>query len=245
MESSAPFERRPTTADETTATTVAESSRPLPANAWLATVPALAMSHCDCDRVGIALRGTEGEAITLAASDAVVPIADWLQSQLADGPAVNPIWPAPQLAVLDVARGGPWPVWERALTTLGVCSVLATRVVTPAGSAGALTFYYSRPVTFAVHHFALANALARHVANEIQHACITGQLASAIEGRTRIGQAQGILMERCGLTADDALGVLERHARDTGTELQEVARSLVTTRDLDAYIIGPGTKMRT
>lgn len=55
-------------------------------------------------------------------------------------------------------------------------------------------------------------------------------LRRALEARTVIGQAQGILMERHGLDAQRAFQVLARHSQDGNVKLVEVSRGIVATR---------------
>lgn len=50
--------------------------------------------------------------------------------------------------------------------------------------------------------------------------------------RTLIEQAQGILMERLKLTAEQAFAVLTRLSQDRNEKLREVARRLVETGDV-------------
>ncbi len=57
-------------------------------------------------------------------------------------------------------------------------------------------------------------------------------LRTAMASRTLIGQAQGILMERLRITADEAFAILSRHSQDTNTRVREVARQLVETGEL-------------
>ena len=193
-----------------------------------------AAEDLECDRAGVAVRGRAGAAVTLVASDEVVTEADQLQERHADGPAVSPAWPTAQVAVENVARGGPWPVWARALPDLGIRSVLATQIVTAAGATGSLTLYYHRRAHFHPHELAMASVLARHAASELRHAQTMGQLWTAIERRTCLGQAQGILMARFGIAADEAFGALVRQSRDTDTTLSRVAESVVTTGHLES-----------
>lgn len=61
------------------------------------------------------------------------------------------------------------------------------------------------------------------------------QLTTAIDGRTLIGQAQGILMERFGVSADQAFTVLQRHSQDTDTKLRDIAEELVLSRNPRPY----------
>jgi hypothetical protein len=50
-----------------------------------------------------------------------------------------------------------------------------------------------------------------------------------------IGQAQGILMERFGLSADQSFAVLRRYSQDNNVKLRNVAERIIETRRL------PGT----
>ena len=54
----------------------------------------------------------------------------------------------------------------------------------------------------------------------------------AIARRTIIGQAEGILMERFSLDADQAFSVLRRVSQDSQRKLYEVAADLVRTGEL-------------
>ena len=58
------------------------------------------------------------------------------------------------------------------------------------------------------------------------------QLRRAIDGRTIIGQAQGILMERLGLDASQAFAYLTRASSHGNRKLLGVATEVVETRAL-------------
>ncbi len=51
-------------------------------------------------------------------------------------------------------------------------------------------------------------------------------------GRTVIGQAQGILMERFAVDADQAFAYLRRVSQDTNRKLVDLAQDLVANRCL-------------
>jgi AmiR/NasT family two-component response regulator len=57
-------------------------------------------------------------------------------------------------------------------------------------------------------------------------------LLTALDARTLIGQAQGILMERFGIDADRAFGVLRRYSQARNVKLRVVAEELVSQRSL-------------
>ena len=54
-------------------------------------------------------------------------------------------------------------------------------------------------------------------------------LWKAIDARNLIGQAQGILMERFGVDAEQAFGVLRRYSQDNNLRLAVVAERLIAT----------------
>lgn len=58
------------------------------------------------------------------------------------------------------------------------------------------------------------------------------QLGVAIDNRNTIGQAQGILMERLQINADQALDYLRRASSYTNRKLVDVAAEIASTRTL-------------
>lgn len=54
------------------------------------------------------------------------------------------------------------------------------------------------------------------------------QLRRAIETRDVIGQAKGILMQRRGINADEAFGLLRRASQDLNVKLAELAQTLAS-----------------
>jgi AmiR/NasT family two-component response regulator len=56
------------------------------------------------------------------------------------------------------------------------------------------------------------------------------QLRRAIASRDVIGQAKGILMERRGLTADEAFDTLRRTSQELNIKLRDLASTLARNR---------------
>jgi AmiR/NasT family two-component response regulator len=52
---------------------------------------------------------------------------------------------------------------------------------------------------------------------------LAGQLAGALDSRAVIDQARGMLMERRGISAEEAFGELVRESQNTNTKLREIA----------------------
>jgi len=66
-------------------------------------------------------------------------------------------------------------------------------------------------------------------------------LAAGLEMRSIIGQAQGILMERERITADQAFDVLRRASQHLNRKLRDVAQQLVDTGESPLAAIGMAT----
>lgn len=104
---------------------------------------------------------------------------------------------------------------------------------------GTIAFCPAQPDGFSTHDITTAHLIAVHASLAIAAIRTTEDLSAAIEAHTIIGQALGIMMERCAIDADTAFAVLRRWSQDNNTRLQEVARSLITTRRLPGKQDGP------
>ena len=69
---------------------------------------------------------------------------------------------------------------------------------------------------------------------ELEAANVTiEQLETAVEHRTVLGQASGIIMERFGLGADEAFDVLAKLSQSTNRKVYEISCELVETNTVD------------
>ena len=97
---------------------------------------------------------------------------------------------------------------------------------------GALNLYADAPEAFDEADRVAARHLASHAAIAISSAHERSTLREALASRTVIGQAEGILMERFDVDADQAFGVLVRYSQHRNEKLAVVAREVVRTRRL-------------
>ena len=65
------------------------------------------------------------------------------------------------------------------------------------------------------------------------HTELETHLMEALESRTVIGEAVGIMMERYGLDADTALGALKRVSQQRNVKVRDLAAELVATGRVD------------
>jgi AmiR/NasT family two-component response regulator len=104
---------------------------------------------------------------------------------------------------------------------------------------GALSLYAGEAAAFSDLHERVATLLATFAALALAEAKRADQMHDALGNRDVIGQAKGILMERYGVTADAAFGVLSRVSQAENMKLAEIARRLAETGQLPG-LAGPG-----
>lgn len=183
---------------------------------------------------GITLIRAKGRLETIAPSDELVSTADVLQYELGEGPCHDASWEGGTLASQDLAADRRWPRWAPKAVELGIGAVLAAELSATEGCArlGTLNLYWAEPTVLTRDDLAYANIFAVHAAVALAAALKESHLNTALDARKVIGQAQGILMERHGLSVDQAFEVLRRYSQNHNLKLRVVAEQLVATRQL-------------
>lgn len=185
-----------------------------------------------CDLAGICI-ATASSVHTRDATDEAVLRLGALQHELREGPSVDAVRDEETIHSPDLATDGRWPRWgPRVVAELGIRSVLSYRLFTTRDTLGTLNLLSHEPNAFddeAVHH---GLALAAHVAVALAAEQDDEHMHIALKGRTVIGQAQGILMERFDLSAERAFDVLARFSSHQNIKLHQVATQLVSSRQV-------------
>ncbi|GAB3167039.1 ANTAR domain-containing protein [Amycolatopsis sp. NPDC004378] len=194
----------------------------------------------DADLVSVTMREPDGRYHTPVETDPVAVRIDELQYEHGEGPCVESSRPdGPALAwSQDLARDPRWPSFGPGAAEHGYHAVLATALLPdagPTGRSGALNVYSSRPGAFDARAIDLALLLTTHASLALAHTeavaaaeLETAHLRRAVDSRDVIGQAKGILMQRRGITADEAFDVLRRTSQDLNVKLADLARTLAT-----------------
>jgi hypothetical protein len=99
-------------------------------------------------------------------------------------------------------------------------------------SYGALSLYAQVGHRFGADDWAIGQALAGHISVILSAGKKIDQLGVAVHTRTSIGQAQGILMERLNISADQAFDYLRRISANSNRKLADVAEEIARTRQL-------------
>jgi GAF domain-containing protein len=194
-------------------------------------VVALAMTTIGCEFAGLTVFGRK-EFRSLAPSDPVVEQADKLQHELGEGPYVAAAWESHTYVSNDLGHDPRWPVWGPEAAALGFHALLATRLAAGEQTLGALNLYSAGPRDFTADDRDYAQMFASHAAATLMTVRQRENLLTALDARTLIGQAQGMLMERFGIDPDRAFGVLRRYSQARNVKLRAVAEELVRNRAL-------------
>ncbi len=162
--------------------------------------------------------------------------ADQLQYELGQGSCLDAVWQQDTFSIDDLITEPRYGDWGRRVAArTGIRSGLSMQLFTdPEGvvSLGALNLYSPQPRSFDSDTRAEAEAFAAHAAIALESAQTEAQLRSGLVTRVVIGQAEGILMERLKITADQAFGVLSRVSQHSNVKLRDVARKLVETGEI-------------
>ena len=125
-----------------------------------------------------------------------------------------------------------WPSLTDRFRTAGYAGVYASPMTFQGSTLGAVNLYAKSSDGFGPDAFPMAQALAAHLAVGIAAGREIDHRGAAILSRTVIGQAEGILMERYKITAEEAFGLLRSASKNTNRKLVSVAEELVRTGEL-------------
>lgn len=191
-----------------------------------------ALKAVDCQYAGVMFVLGDKTVETAAATDPLVEELDQFHVTCGEGPGLGSLDDQITVRVADTRYDLRWEKWARCLEERGVRSVLSARMTTGSNDLGTLNLFHSEPNAFDADDEAVAAILARHAAVALASAQRAENLWLAIDARKLVGQAQGILMERFDLTADQAFAVLLRYSQDKNIKLRDVAQLLVSERNL-------------
>lgn len=171
---------------------------------------------------------------TVAATPRVPELIDQVQYETRQGPCLEAIFGEPVVLVGDLSTTERWPQFASRAAGLGVRSMMALRLFVEDDVAGALNTYSSEPDAFGDESVRIGQVFAAHAALAWDHEREVSGLQSALEGRTLIGQAQGLLMAVHGVDAEQAFDLLREASQRRNVKLRDVAQQVIDARGLPA-----------
>ena len=191
-----------------------------------------------CDAAGV-LVVDRGLATSAAASGPLAIALDDLQISAHEGPCLDAAIGGATFYAADLVDDGRWLTFGPTAVTAGIRTVLAYAL--SGNRSSALNLYAHLPNAFGATERAqgeLFATLARIALETAEERAAGDQRADnltvALRTRELIGQAQGILMERERITADQAFDVLRRASQHLNRKLRDVAASLVESGETPA-----------
>ncbi len=186
------------------------------------------------DGAGLLLVDEGGVLRYMAASDEPGRMLETLQEQFGEGPCVDAFLDDAPVLAGDLASDPRWPSVAPLAAKHGVRAVLGVPVGLPEGPVGALNVYAARPHRWDQADIAAIQAYTRVIASLLRTAVrahvsgkAAGQLQRALDHRSLIEQAKGVIMERRGLDQQAAFDMLRSQARSTRRRLHDVALEVV------------------
>lgn len=198
--------------------------------ATLEEIAALAVREIEgCEFAGISLLHKGGSITTPAATVPLADMADQIQYTTGQGPCLESIKDREVYIIDDTAQETRWPVFSAQVCELGVQSMMSHQLYTRRQVLGSLNMYSSELKAFDAESSSIGQALAAHAAVAMASAQNDAHLREAMNTRSQIGEATGILMERYKLTSRDAFALLVQASQNLNTRLRDLAEHLVET----------------
>lgn len=178
----------------------------------------------------------DGRPLTVSSSDAFARALDEKQYHSQGGPCLQSMGTGEIVHIADCQSETRWPEYVRVATDLGLRSSLSLPVIVAAQPVGAINLYssigadvFSDEVRARAEVFAAqaATALLLSMRQVRSRETTQQQLETALNSRSEIDQAIGILMGQQRCTADEAFALLRTHSQNTNRRLRDVAADLV------------------
>jgi ANTAR domain len=128
------------------------------------------------------------------------------------------------VSIDDLAEGASW-------NGLGRRGFLVVRIGGSSRQPVRLVWYATRPASLS-RYAGVAEAFAHHAGLALETVTERDNFNRAVAARHRVGLAQGILMTRRRLTAEQAFTLLRRESQNTHVKLRTIAQTVIQTGDL-------------
>lgn len=201
----------------------------------LTRVGAELLSETEQIACGLMLSRTDGQALFCSASPVVTEMYGVLAAQhaLGEGPAPHAL-SAPEPQVADDTGDAQHPPFFGVPASRGFASILSVPLMIGAGGSAALNFY-ARPVAFfSPDRQHVASVFAEQASTSIelrlrltQSQDLADHMRSAMESRTSIDMAIGIIIAQNRCTQEEAAVILKRASNARNVKLRHLAQDIV------------------
>jgi len=200
------------------------------------------------DGVSVSLR-RHGHLATVAASDQTISDMDASQYATGEGPCVDASVDGRWFHAESLDTETRWPAFTPRAQALGINAILSSPLLAEGRPFGALNIYSRTAMAFAPKDQELASVLAAEASLMLTSAGVDvtdEQLSSrrneALGTRRLIAQAEGVIMEREGVEADDAYSMLCDYSRRSNRPFRERAEDVVASTKRPQFDPEPGPR---
>lgn len=186
--------------------------------------------HIEC---AVTLRRNKRTATIGGSSDRAV-VLDRIEQALGDGPCVDALEGGVPVLLGDVSSDPRWPEYRTALTAAGIRSALGIPMSADDGWGAVLNFFSPVSAPFTAEVVAGAELFAEMASKPLRLALKIAaaeqrgrDLKAAMENRSVIDLACGMLMAQNRCSKDEAFEILTRASNDRNQKLYAVAQSIV------------------
>jgi len=157
------------------------------------------------------------------------------QQEHQQGPCVEAFRSGEIVVLGDLSTyAGKWPAYCRAAEDLGLTSVVGVPLKLSGNLVGAVNLYSAHARSWPAEDLAAAQVLVdmatAYLVNASklhQHELLSEQLQQALDSRTVIEQAKGVVAESNGVSVDRAFELIRRHARTHHVTVRAVSEAIV------------------
>ena len=183
----------------------------------------------------------------VASSDARAASLDEVQNGFGDGPCLTALRENTTLLVPDLLVEERWHHYAQAALDYGVRSILAVPLDLAGEAQGVVNLYSRHAHGFSDVDIRTAENFVANAARSLQLALNMARLkgahddlVAAMQSRTIIDMAVGVVMAQNGGSQDDAVRILTRASNSRNIKLRDVASTVVDSVGRAAQPAGPG-----
>ena len=180
------------------------------------------------DHASLSMRRADGAAQSYAVTSEVIARLDERQFELREGPCYDGTTKDLFTVSADLEHDPRYPRFGPFAASLGIRSGAGIRLFDNPGTVGALNLF-SQQVGALADAAALARVFSEQAAVALAYSVEIQGLRDALESRTRIGQAVGIIMERYELQDQQAFAFLTRLSQQGNIKLRRIAEEIVAS----------------
>jgi hypothetical protein len=171
---------------------------------------------------------------TVAGSSPRAVQLDHIEQSVGDGPCIRALVTMTPQHIEDIGTDTRWPDYRRQLAKVGVYSTLGVPLEIGDDASAALNFFASEPGAFTAEAYDKAVGFGETAAKTLHLAVRIGtaqkrakDLESAMQSRTSIDLACGVVMAQNRCSQDEAMAILAKVSSNRNQKLRDVAAELL------------------